>query len=206
MKFLAAEKLAYHLVPTDDMERITESTHHEGVCLLVRDQPAESFFHWMETNPSEATQAQCILALEDLGNPHNIGAILRVAAHFGVKAVVVKDAGLARSGAAMRTAEGGAEHVKLLEAEDFERMLATCRREGYTVVATSSHQGTNLFEQPLPARVVFLLGKESKGLSAPLQDSSDLQVSIPGTKQVESLNVSVATGILLAEYWRHHGS
>ncbi len=205
MKFLAQEKLAYHLVPGEDMERITESTHHEGVCLLVRDQPAESFFHWMETNPTAAEQAQCILALEDLGNPHNVGAILRVAAHFGVKAVVVKDASLARSGAAMRTAEGGAEHVKLLEAEDFERMLAACRREGYTVVATSSHKGANLFEQPLPARAVILLGQESKGLSANLQEGSDLQVCIPGTRQVESLNVSVAAGILLAEYWRSNG-
>lgn len=206
MKFLAQEKLAYHLVPGEDMERITESTHHEGVCLLVRDQPAESFFHWMETNPTAAEQAQCILALENLGNPHNVGAILRVAAHFGVKAVVVKDSSLARSGAAMRTAEGGAEHVKLLEAEDFDRMLAACRREGYTVVATSSHQGTNLFEQPLPARAVILLGQESKGLSPHLQEGSDLQVSIPGTRQVESLNVSVAAGILLAEYWRHNGA
>lgn len=205
MKFLAQEKLAYHLVPAEDMERVTESTHHEGVCLLVRDQPAESFFHWLETNPTEAAQAQCILALEDIGNPHNVGAILRVAAHFGVKAVVVKDASLARSGAAMRTAEGGAEHVKLVEAEDFERMLATCRREGYTIVSTSSHQGSSLFDQPLPARVVILFGQESKGLSSHLQEGSDLRVRIPGTKQVESLNVSVAAGILLSEYWRHHG-
>lgn len=205
MKFLAQEKLAYHLVPAEDMERVTESTHHEGVCLLVRDQPAESFFHWLETNPTEAAQAQCILALEDIGNPHNVGAILRVAAHFGVKAVVVKDASLARSGAAMRTAEGGAEHVKLVEAEDFERMLATCRREGYTIVSTSSHQGSSLFDQPLPARVVILFGQESKGLSSHLQEGSDLRVRIPGTKQVESLNVSVAAGILLSEYWRNHG-
>lgn len=205
MKFLAQEKLAYHLVPADDMERITESTHHEGVCLLVRDQPAESFFHWLETNPTAATETQCILALEDIGNPHNVGAIMRVAAHFGAKAVVVKEASLARSGAAMRTAEGGAEHVKLLEADDFERMLSACRREGYTVVSTSSHRGTSLFDTPLPARVVILFGQESKGLSTPMQDSSDIQVCIPGTKQVESLNVSVAAGILLAEYWRHHG-
>lgn len=204
MKFLAQEKLAYHLVPSEDMERITESTHHEGVCLLVRDQAAESFFHWLETNPTESTQAQCILALENLGNPHNIGAIMRVAAHFGVKAVVVKDAGLARSGAAIRTAEGGADHVRLLEADDFERMLAACRREGYTVVSTSSHQGTNLFETALPARAVILFGQETKGLSPNLQDSSDLKVRIPGTQNVESLNVSVATGILLADYWRHH--
>lgn len=61
---------------------------------------------------SRADADDCVLALEDVGNPHNPGAMMRSCAHFGVKGVLLQDAALLESGAAIRTAEGGAEHVQ----------------------------------------------------------------------------------------------
>lgn len=81
-----------------------------------------------------------MLALEEVGNPHNLGAIVRSCAHFGVNGVLLQDPALLESGAAVRTAEGGAEHIKAINADDFLSVLDTFRKAGYTIVTTSSHK------------------------------------------------------------------
>ncbi|MBF3332619.1 tRNA/rRNA methyltransferase YfiF, partial [Leptospira borgpetersenii serovar Ballum] len=72
------------------------------------------------------------------------------------------------------------------------------------IVTTSSHKGTPLFKATLPKKMVLVLGQESEGISEATQANADLSLSIDGTGNVESLNVSVATGVLLAEWWRQN--
>lgn len=204
MKWLAAQRLAYHLVTDDELERITGSGHHEGVCLLVRAEPPRTAQAWLRESAGAASS--CVLALENVGNPHNLGAILRVAAHFGVPAVLVPDAKSLAGGAAVRTAEGGAEFVEVLDAPDFAGTVRAFRAAGWRVVTTSSHKGVDLFRATLPARCLVLFGEESAGLSADMLAGGDTCVRIPGTGQVESLNVSVAAGILVGEWWRQHSA
>ena len=129
---------------------------------------------------------------------------MRSCAHFGVKGVVVQDAGVLESGAAIRTAEGGAEHVEPITGDSFIDTLDQFRKAGYAIVSTSSHNGTPLFKAELPKKMVLVLGQERDGLSDAAISSSDLSVAINGTGNVESLNVSVATGVLLAEWWRQN--
>jgi TrmH RNA methyltransferase len=200
MKWLAANRLAYHLVTDDELERISGSGHHEGVCLLVRVELPRDVASWLRT--PEAAQARCLLALENVGNPHNLGAILRVAAHFGVPAVLVPDARALAGGSAVRTAEGGAEFVEVLDAPDFAAAIRACRQAGWRVVTTSSHKGTDLYRTALPEKCLVLFGEESAGLSDALLAGGDACIRIPGTGKVESLNVSVAAGVLVGEWWR----
>ncbi|MDU7818248.1 MAG: TrmH family RNA methyltransferase, partial [Klebsiella sp.] len=134
----------------------------------------------------------------------NLGAIMRSCAHFGVRGVVVQDAGVMESGAAIRTAEGGAEHVEPITGDSFIDTLERFRKAGYAIVSTSSHNGTPLFKAELPKKMVLVLGQESDGLSDAAISSADLNIAIEGTGNVESLNVSVATGVLLAEWWRQN--
>src|SRR5690606_39698531 len=86
----------------------------------------------------------CVLALEDVGNPHNLGAMMRSCAHFGVKGVLLQDAALLESGAAIRTAEGGAEHVQPITGDSVLEALEQFRKAGYTIVTTSSRAATPL--------------------------------------------------------------
>ena len=129
---------------------------------------------------------------------------MRSCAHFGVKGVIVQDAGVMESGAAIRTAEGGAEHVEPITGDSFIDTLERFRKAGYAIVSTSSHNGTPLFKAELPKKMVLVLGQESDGLSDAAISSADLNIAIEGTGNVESLNVSVATGVLLAEWWRQN--
>lgn len=202
MKWLAQQRLAYHLVTDAELERITGSAHHEGVCLLVRAEPPLAAADWLQQN--RQLKRSCLLALENVGNPHNLGAILRTAAHFGIAAVLVPDAHALAGGAAVRTAEGGAEHVAVLAAPDFARTVQAFRAAGWRVVTTSSHQGTDLYRTALPEKCLVVFGEESAGLSRALLAAGDQSVMIPGTGKVESLNVSVAAAVLLGEWWRQH--
>lgn len=200
LKWMAANRKAYHVVDEEELAKASGTEHHGGVCFLIKKRAGMPVSEWL----SKAGAKDCVLALEDIGNPHNLGGMMRSCAHFGAKGVLVQDASLLESGAAVRTAEGGAEHVQAISGESFEAGLDAFRQAGYTIVTTSSHKGTPLAEATLPAKMVLVLGQESDGLSDSTWQQGDLNVSIGGTGNVESLNVSVATGILLAEWWRQN--
>ncbi|MGL5800058.1 MAG: tRNA/rRNA methyltransferase, partial [Plesiomonas sp.] len=201
LRWMAQNRKAYHLVDDQELNKVAGSDHHGGVCLLIKKREPLSLTDYL-VQPRES---DCLLALEDVGNPHNLGGIMRSCAHFGVDGVVMRNAGMLESGAAVRTAEGGAEYLQPINTEDFAAGLDQLRRAGYTIVTTSSHQGQSVFSTELPAKVVIVFGEERSGISADTQAQGDLALSIPGTGHVESLNVSVATGVLLAEWWRQHG-
>jgi len=200
MKFCALQRLAYHIVDDDELERVTNATHHEGVCLLVRRRRPWSPAAWLKDRLPKGPV--CVLGLPGVGNPHNIGSVLRSAAHFGVPAVCIHDSGIACSGSAVRTAEGGAEAVEIIEVGGWPSLLAAFREAGFEVVATSSRSGNGVFDAPLPERTLLLLGAEGEGLPRELVAAADRLVKIPGTGAVESLNVSATAAILLSEFWR----
>ncbi len=200
LRWMAANRKAYHVVDEAELAKASGTDHHGGVCFLIKKRHGTSVAQWV----AKAAEEDCVLALEDVGNPHNLGAIMRSCAHFGVKGVVVQDAGVLESGAAIRTAEGGAEHVEPITGDSFIDTLDQFRQAGYAIVSTSSHNGTPLFKAELPKKMVLVLGQERDGLSDAAISSAGLSVAIDGTGNVESLNVSVATGVLLAEWWRQN--
>lgn len=126
LRWMAANRKAYHVVDEAELAKASGTEHHGGVCFLIKKRPGTSVAQWV----AKAGEEDCVLALEDVGNPHNLGAIMRSCAHFGVKGVVVQDAGVLESGAAIRTAEGGAEHVEPITGDSFIDTLDQFRRSG----------------------------------------------------------------------------
>ncbi|EXU73638.1 tRNA/rRNA methyltransferase [Erwinia mallotivora] len=200
LKWMAANRKAYHVVDEAELAKASGTEHHGGVCFLIKKRMSMPVSQWLAT----AGEKDCVLALEEIGNPHNLGGMMRSCAHFGAKGVLVDDAAILESGAAVRTAEGGAEYVQAISGESFASGLNAFRKAGYTIVTTSSHKGIPLTEAELPPKMVLVLGQERDGLSDSTWQQGELNVSISGTGNVESLNVSVATGILLAEWWRQN--
>lgn len=200
LRWMAANRKAYHVVDDAELTKASGTEHHGGVCFLIKKRNGTTVQQWV----SQAEADDCVLALEDVGNPHNLGAMMRSCAHFGVKGVLLQDAALLESGAAIRTAEGGAEHVQPITGDSVLEAIEQFREAGYTIVTTSSHAGTPLSKATLPRKMVLVLGQERDGLSDAALSAADLSLSIDGTGKVESLNVSVATGVLLAEWWRQN--
>ncbi|HVT33036.1 MAG TPA: TrmH family RNA methyltransferase [Rhodanobacteraceae bacterium] len=195
-------RLGYRIVESSDLEKLTGSRHHEGVCFeMLRAAPLD-LAALIAAEP-RAPEASLLLWLDGVGNPHNLGALLRSAAHFGVGGVVVPaSSALDVSGAAARVAEGAAEHVALARTSDGPRARDALRAAGYALAATVPREGASLYDTKLPSRLVAIFGAEREGMSDALIESADLRLTIPGSGAIESLNVAATAAVVLGEYWR----
>ena len=192
-------RIGYRVVEEADLGKLAASSHHEGVVADVLRIDPLGLSDWLRSLPAGPALA---LWLDGVGNPHNFGAILRSAAHFGVSAILQsRESTLAVSGAAARVAEGGAEQVPLVRMEDRNAAISQLRDAGFQLAATVVRGGVDLFAIELPQRLVYVMGAEGEGMDDALTKACDLQLSIPGTGAVESLNVAAATAVFLAQ-WR----
>lgn len=199
LAWCVANRVGYRVVEEADLGKLAASSHHEGVVADVLRAEPVALSEWLNHLP---TGPQCAIWLDGVGNPHNLGAILRSSAHFGVAAVLLpQHSTLALSGAAARVAEGGAEAVPLVRLGDAGEATAQLREAGFTLAATVVAGGEDLFATSVPERVVYVIGAEGEGMDRELAARCDLQLSIPGSGAVESLNVAAATAVLLAA-WR----
>ncbi len=200
LKWCVAHRIGYRVVADEDLRKLAASSHHEGVVAdMLREEPAP-LTAWLRDLPAGPCGA---LWLDGVGNPHNLGAMLRSAAHFGASAVLLpKQSTLALSGAAARVAEGGAEAVPFVRLGRDDNAIAQLRGAGFALAATVVRGGADLFAAPLPRRLVYVLGAEGEGMDPGLASACDLRLSIPGTGAVESLNVASATAVLLAAWAR----
>ena len=201
LKWCVAHRIGYRVVDEADLHKLASSAHHEGVVAdVLRAEPAP-LTAWLRDAPAGAC---CALWLDGVGNPHNLGAILRSAAHFGVAAVLLpKHSTLALSGAAARVAEGGAEAVPFVRMGRDDNAIAQLRGAGFALAATVVRGGSDVFATALPQRLVLVLGAEGQGMSPALAQACDLRLGIPGSGAVESLNVSAAAAVFLAA-WRRN--
>jgi TrmH RNA methyltransferase len=195
-------KLGYRVVEAGDLDKLTQTQHHEGVCFEVRRSPLLSLSTLLRALPPPPKPA-LLVWLDGVGNPHNFGAVLRSAANFGVNgAIVPQESALGLSGAAYRVAEGGAEVVPIAQTRPGEDVFGTLRNAGFAVAATVPREGESLYAANLPKRLVIVLGAEGGGLRQNLIDRADLHLMIPGTGAVESLNVAASAAVLFGEYYR----
>jgi TrmH RNA methyltransferase len=195
-------KLGYRVVESIDLDKLTQTQHHEGICFDVRRRPPLTLSTLLQTLPALPKPA-LLLWLDGVGNPHNFGAVLRSAANFGAQGVMLpQDSALALSGAAYRVAEGGAESVPVAQFAPGEDVFGALRNAEFRVAATVPREGESLYDANLPPRLVIVLGAEGGGLRQGLIDRADLHLTIPGSGAVESLNVAASAAVLLGEYYR----
>ncbi len=200
LKWCVANKVGYRVVADGDLQKLAASSHHEGVVAdVVREEP-RALTAWLRDLPAGP---HCGLWLDGIGNPHNLGAILRSAAHFGIEAILLpKHSSLGLSGAAARVAEGAAEAVPFVRLGRDDNAIAQLHGAGFALAATLVRGGSDLFAAQLPERLVYVLGEERGGMSQALVDACDLKLSIPGTGAVDSLNVAAAAAVLMAAWSR----
>ncbi len=198
------QRLGYRVVEDEDLRRLAGSSHHEGVVFDMRPPPTPDLQALLAALP--AGSPSLLLWLDGVGNPHNLGAVLRSSAHFGVAAVLLPPgSGLGLSGAACRVAEGGAEAVPVVRLADGEAALSALGAAGFVAVATVPRGGESLFEASLPRRCLLVFGAEADGIGAALLALCRARVGIPGSGAVESLNISAAAAVCMAE-WRRRWS
>jgi TrmH RNA methyltransferase len=199
-KALAAAKKIYRCVEPAELEKIAGTVHHGGIVAVVELPRLENV---SETDLKRwAAKRTRVLLLDRVGNPHNLGAIARSAAFFGVSEIVLSaDAQSAQpSDAAYRVAEGGMEAVHFSRAERLPELIRGLAAAGYEVIGAATRGGrVDARRRAHIAPVALALGNEEHGLSPEVASACTALVTIPGSSAVESVNVSVAAAVLMWE-------
>ncbi len=184
-----------------NLDLMAIGSKHQGVVadIVIRDQQQtlEDVLHL--ENP-------LILLLDGLQDPHNLGACLRSAAAAGVNAVIVpKNRSASINATVSKVACGGAEMLPIFIETNLSRALEKCQQAGLWSVALTGDADSNIYDTDFNQGMVVMMGNEGKGLSQNLLKRADFCAKIPMVGAIESLNVSVATGIVLFEVLRQRG-
>jgi 23S rRNA (guanosine2251-2'-O)-methyltransferase len=144
-----------------------------------------------------------LLILDGVQDPHNLGACLRVADGAGAHAVIApKDRSVGLTTAAIKVASGAAESVPYIVVTNLARTMRDLKDRGIWLVGTDDEAPASIYKAKLEGALGMVLGAEAEGLRRLTKESCDLLVSIPMMGAVESLNVSVASGVCLYEVRR----
>lgn len=198
INWLVKQRLGYDIVSNEQIAKITQTSHHGGVCLIVKKRVAITMFDYLDKYHDK--QQDCILAIDDVNNPHNLGGLIRSAAFYKVNAVMLRQTNLLDSGAAMRVAEGGIEAVESIKSDDFIVSLDQFKQHGYQIIVllpcqVKSIASTELAKVEFHKKTVLVIFQQ---INIKLVQCADVVVHLKGNDNMPSLNISVATGITLS--------
>jgi 23S rRNA (guanosine2251-2'-O)-methyltransferase len=191
-------------VRADEFRKRLGDVAHQGVAADI-----EPLAPWSEDELLAAlahAKAPLLLALDGIQDPHNLGACLRTADACGVLAVIApRDRAARLTPAARKVAVGAAETTPLVVITNLSRTLKLMKEAGLWVVGADAAAPKRAAELDLKGPLVLVLGAEGTGLRHLTRENCDFLVSLPQLGAVESLNVSVAAGMLLYEALRQRG-
>lgn len=200
-----AAGIAVRTVGSDALERISGGVRHQGI--VAHYAAAKSYD---ENNLEDLIQgadgAPLLLVLDGVQDPHNLGACLRSAAAAGVTAVVIpKDKAVAVNATVRKTSAGAADRVPVVRVTNLARALKDMKDAGVWFVGLAGEATQSLYAMDLKGPIGIVMGGEGEGLRRLTREHCDWLAKIPMVGDVESLNVSVATGIALFEAVRQRG-
>lgn len=195
---LARRRMPYRLLPPDELERVAGTKHHGGIVALATPKPIALF------DPANPPRHKLLLALDGVGNPHNLGAVARSAAFFGIPALILHDTAdqAFPSDAAYRVAEGGLEQLDLFVTPDLPAALKAVEPFYRTVATTLAPGAVPLPALPRDRPILLVLGNEEWGLLPEVEAACRRRIRIPSQGPVQSLNVAQTAAILLHDLSR----
>lgn len=173
---------------------------HQGVAVLcARSQPARDE-HFLRGLLESLDHDPLLLVLDEVTDPHNLGACLRTADAAGVDAVIVpRDRSAPCNATVRKVASGAAESVNLVVVTNLSRTLQELKERGVWLCGAAAEADTPLYEQDLRGPLALVMGSEGSGMRRLTREHCDYLVCIPMAGAISSLNVSVATGVCLFE-------
>lgn len=187
--------------PAGLAELLPEGAVHQGVAARTFPLPSA---HLEDLCKAAAASDRCaVLVLDQVTDPHNVGAILRSAAAFGAAAVVLTDRNAPpETGALAKAASGALEVVPLVRVTNLARALDILKQAGFWCVGLAADAERTLAEAQLSGRIVLVLGSEGEGLRRLTREHCDLLVRLPTRGPIGHLNVSNAAAVALYELAR----
>jgi len=203
---LRSQKIAFSNTNKNDLDRIAKGESHQGVIsevILPSLSNEESLYKSISNNISKPI----ILILDSIQDPRNLGACLRSANAAGVDYVVINKDGSAPINAIVhKTSAGAINSLKIFHVTNLSRTIQEIQKRGIWVIGLDSNSESTIYNVNLTDATAIVMGSEGKGIRRLIKERCDQIVAIPMSGNIESLNVSVATGISLFETKRQRES
>ena len=203
----ATGKVAVKKLSKDELERMMPGADVRGAILDLGG-PRRGASRLIETTVEEfcdrlgENDGALVLILDGITDPHNLGAILRSADQFGVDLVLIPERrSVQATETVVKVSSGAAQYVPLSVVTNLTREIKTLKDNGFWIYGADM-AGEESYSMSFPARTAIVMGSEGNGISQLVRKNCDHIISIPMRGHIDSLNVSVATGILLYEFRR----
>jgi 23S rRNA (guanosine2251-2'-O)-methyltransferase len=198
-------KISVQVVSVKELNRICGHDRHQGVVLLSGTSPLPAKKNLREAIAAIQDRSPLVLLLDELNDPHNLGAVLRSADQLAVDLVITTvRRSASETPAVIRASAGASRYVPLVTVTNLVQAMELCKRSGYWIYGADI-SGLPLPEQRFQGPVALVMGGEHRGLRRLVKQRCDFLVRIPSRGRVDSFNVSVAAGILLFEVRRQQG-
>ncbi len=181
------------------LDRLADNNNHQGIVIEI-EMPGELTESDLKTAVENLTGPALYLVLDNVQDPHNLGACLRTADATGVHGVIItKDNATGITPTVCKVASGAAETVPVYQVTNLARTLRWLKGEGLWIMGAAGETAQSVYSADFTLPMALVVGTEGKGLRRLTKEQCDLLVAVPMLGKVDSLNLSVATGVLLYE-------
>jgi 23S rRNA (guanosine2251-2'-O)-methyltransferase len=181
------------------LDRLADNNNHQGIVIEI-EMPGELTESDLKTAVENLTGPALYLVLDNVQDPHNLGACLRTADATGVHGVIItKDNATGITPTVCKVASGAAETVPVYQVTNLARTLRWLKGEGLWIMGAAGETAQSVYSADFTLPMALVVGTEGKGLRRLTKEQCDVLVAVPMLGKVDSLNLSVATGVLLYE-------
>ena len=167
---------------------------HQGIILDVEDFSYTDYKEFLSVNDAK------IVILDHIEDPHNLGAIIRTCEAAGILGIIIpKDRSVDVNSTVMKTSAGALENVKIAKVTNLVSVIDELKENGYWIVGTSLDGNLDYRDVDYTGKIALVIGNEGSGMSKAVKDSCDYLTKIPMYGKINSLNASVAAGIMIYE-------
>ena len=196
-------RVPFVFVPEKKLEQFVGAVVHQGVVLETSGIPVQDYKVWLKNVSKE--NAPLVIVLDELEDPHNVGAIIRTAAAVGASAVLLpKHRQAQATGAVLKASAGTALLVPLVRIGNVNQTLRDLKEKGWWVAGLAASPDKTFWETDLSGPLAIVVGAEGDGIREKTLELCDLTLSIPMIGKVESLNASVSAALAMYEWKRQN--
>ena len=196
LSLIEKRKLKPEIMDKNDFSRFAKFSH-QGIILDIGD------FVYSEVEEMISDPDSFVVILDHLEDPHNLGAIIRTCEAAGVNGIIIpKDRSVSVNATVMKTSAGALENMKIAMVTNLLQVINKLKKENFWIVGTDMDNSTDYREIDYSGKIALVIGNEGNGISKSVHDACDFIAKIPMYGKINSLNASVAAGIMIYEVIR----
>lgn len=202
VKLAESKGVFVQYVEKQRLDKMMRGINHQGIVAQVEEFSYSTIEEVLELAAMKGEQP-FILILDGIEDPHNLGAIIRTAECAGVHGVVVPKHSQAEiNSTVVKSSAGAVEHMLIVQEVNLVRLIDFLKKNGLWVIGADMEADRYYFADPLPCPAALVIGGEGRGIRRLVKENCDVLVKIPLQGSIESLNASVAAGLVIYELLR----